>query len=958
MSFLWFTLEEFGNYERNVGYLVENTKTVLQSQFHDLKTDVHIIPIEWHAKLHSMVDQRMALTSLRTVPKVRLVMNDYFADILYYFNNHYGSEIVRMIVDELNEAYSTFLTKHPDFNGKIAVYALSLGGVAMYDILTCLDDDESEEEQVAKDESATKTAEEPSSETLKDTMGDSTSPSTPQKVKKLRIRKQDQPKYRAVVPKLKFRPDILFTVGSPVGAVMVMRNLEWDTFHPPDDITHHNIFHPFDPLAYRIEPLIDPIFAAIPAVTLTSTGNSQLFPISLPSLLPSLPGSISSFWENKVPAIPRPSIPTLSTLSQMTQSIKTGRWLPGSSDRGSGSEMSIPTEVATSTDGTTLNESGGERFHEDQGSNINHTSKKHHHHKNVVDGNRLPDSELAARKSHKPHARSHVSVTEAIAAATVAAYLDQNEGGNNGTSNTSPMFDDDMSTTTTVPSKVPVITSRRPSLGPRRVSSRIQDEAQEYSSRPAAVSKAANSTSSSSISKVAEAEEGEGDPTSSTTQAAVDPTNITSEDLPPLHMEYYLGMEKGPTAVEKAQGEGAMSNVVQEDIVRSLLSSPVQDTHAHSIDAVMSSGGDQSIENMQAAHEEQEKAKQDGKSEGDLPKKGKKVTIARETETEERRGGKGDEKAKPEDTARTPIHVGGRETKVPYRVDHVLQETRVDQYTNEYLLGMRSHFRYWGNRDIAYHILKTILLPGGGADGGALDLQPEMPAPVTAPKNVKEAAKAKAKAAATAHRQSQDLGHRKSFSFSFTQSLRGQQKQQDSPPQDTDEDQYGASSISGSRAGYYGGYGHADEEELLYGYRYSDLDMSSAANVSFSTNTLYQNSPFAKSSSDNGGGAHRASSSRHGSGSCIAQRHMNRRRSSGGKSATGSSAEGLHSHGTGHGHGHGHEHGHTAGEDHGSSEMGPAARDSGSPLTAFDEGIVVPDLARPPRLHHRSSRVE
>jgi hypothetical protein len=52
-----------------VSYLVENTKSVLQSQFHHLKTDVHIIPIEWHAKLHNMVDQRMALATLRTVPK-------------------------------------------------------------------------------------------------------------------------------------------------------------------------------------------------------------------------------------------------------------------------------------------------------------------------------------------------------------------------------------------------------------------------------------------------------------------------------------------------------------------------------------------------------------------------------------------------------------------------------------------------------------------------------------------------------------------------------------------------------------------------------------------------------------------------------------------------------------------------------------------------------------------------
>ncbi|KAF9919663.1 hypothetical protein BGZ65_011922, partial [Modicella reniformis] len=62
-------LEEHGAYERNVAYLVENTKTVLQSTYHDLKTDVHIIPTEWHAKLHTLVDDRMSLTALKTVPK-------------------------------------------------------------------------------------------------------------------------------------------------------------------------------------------------------------------------------------------------------------------------------------------------------------------------------------------------------------------------------------------------------------------------------------------------------------------------------------------------------------------------------------------------------------------------------------------------------------------------------------------------------------------------------------------------------------------------------------------------------------------------------------------------------------------------------------------------------------------------------------------------------------------------
>lgn len=110
-----------------------------------------------------------------------------------------------MIVEELNEAYETFLAKHPDFNGKISVYALSLGGVAMFDILTCLDDDDEDTEQTETKGTETKDQD------------PSRSDGQELNKKRPRIRKQDQPKFRAVVPKLKFRPDYLFTVGSPVG---------------------------------------------------------------------------------------------------------------------------------------------------------------------------------------------------------------------------------------------------------------------------------------------------------------------------------------------------------------------------------------------------------------------------------------------------------------------------------------------------------------------------------------------------------------------------------------------------------------------------------------------------------------------------------------------------------------------------------------------------------------------
>ena len=139
-----------------------------------------------------------------------------FDTSLLDFNNHYGTEIIRMIVEELNEAYETFLAKHPDFNGKISVYALSLGGVAMFDILTCLDDDEEDTEQTETKGTETKNQEQDQDQGQDPSRSGAQDSQEPNN-KRPRIRKQDQSKFRAVVPKLKFRPDYLFTVGSPVG---------------------------------------------------------------------------------------------------------------------------------------------------------------------------------------------------------------------------------------------------------------------------------------------------------------------------------------------------------------------------------------------------------------------------------------------------------------------------------------------------------------------------------------------------------------------------------------------------------------------------------------------------------------------------------------------------------------------------------------------------------------------
>ncbi|XP_060595144.1 phospholipase DDHD2-like [Ruditapes philippinarum] len=59
---------------------------------------------------------------------------------------------------------------------------------------------------------------------------------------------------------LKFNPVCCFALGSPVGMFLSARGVEniGEDFKLPTCQKYFNIFHPFDPVAYRLEPLINP----------------------------------------------------------------------------------------------------------------------------------------------------------------------------------------------------------------------------------------------------------------------------------------------------------------------------------------------------------------------------------------------------------------------------------------------------------------------------------------------------------------------------------------------------------------------------------------------------------------------------------------------------------------------------------------------------------------------------
>lgn len=62
----------------------------------------------------------------------------------------------------------------------------------------------------------------------------------------------------------------MFAIGSPLAVFLVMRGDDYTKILPKNDSVKHiyNIFHPYDPVAYRLEPLYDSHYKHIRPVKL------------------------------------------------------------------------------------------------------------------------------------------------------------------------------------------------------------------------------------------------------------------------------------------------------------------------------------------------------------------------------------------------------------------------------------------------------------------------------------------------------------------------------------------------------------------------------------------------------------------------------------------------------------------------------------------------------------------
>uniref|UniRef100_A0A673H0D2 Phospholipid phosphatase 5-like n=1 Tax=Sinocyclocheilus rhinocerous TaxID=307959 RepID=A0A673H0D2_9TELE len=297
---------------------------------------VEYLPVNWHKVLHGEstgVDKDIERITLPSISRLRQFSNDTVLDLFFYNSATYCQTMVDTVASEINRLHSLFLQRHPHFTGHVSLVGHSLGTykwiwspwsvfcpeshikntTLQFFIFTLL--------------IPTKPFQMLCSE--KD-LKDVGIPLGPRKkimncVKKWKVITEIPysplfkgaqffiPQVSIDYPQLAFHPQALFAMGSPIGMFLTVRGLKRidPNYSFPTCKSFYNIFHPFDPVAYRIEPMILPQDVdLLPMLIPHHKGRKRMhleLKEGLTRVSSDLLGSLRMVWQN-ISQIPSPAL--------------------------------------------------------------------------------------------------------------------------------------------------------------------------------------------------------------------------------------------------------------------------------------------------------------------------------------------------------------------------------------------------------------------------------------------------------------------------------------------------------------------------------------------------------------------------------------------------------------------------------------------------------------------------
>lgn len=228
---------------------------------------IEVLPISWHTTLHSEdtgIDKKLQSITLESIPKLRHFTNDTLLDILFYTSPIYCQTIMRTVGSEINRLHFLFKERNPTFDGEIYLSGHSLGSLILFDLLC-------HQKPVKKEEEEEDGKNDDNTGSDKEGDNDSIGPIKPMPAAVLKRRLSRRISYVVMgaagtgqpyihYPQLNFHPRAFFALGSPIGMFVTVRGIDTlgENFALPTCPAFFNIFHPFDPVAYRVESLINP----------------------------------------------------------------------------------------------------------------------------------------------------------------------------------------------------------------------------------------------------------------------------------------------------------------------------------------------------------------------------------------------------------------------------------------------------------------------------------------------------------------------------------------------------------------------------------------------------------------------------------------------------------------------------------------------------------------------------
>uniref|UniRef100_A0A0K8V5I0 Phospholipase DDHD2 n=1 Tax=Bactrocera latifrons TaxID=174628 RepID=A0A0K8V5I0_BACLA len=216
---------------------------------------VEVLPISWHSHLHSEemgIDEKLRSITLESIPKLRNFTNNTLLDVLFYTSPKYCQKIMNTVAASMNEVYNKYRERHPDFNGGVSLAGHSLGSLILFDLLC---------HQQAPKESEEHNLENP--DQLGGSPMDASNDDASVTSYTMGPAGTGQPFIHYT--QLNFQPKKFFALGSPIGMFVTIRGIDklGVDFRLPTCSGFYNIFHPFDPVAYRIEALVNPDLSGV-----------------------------------------------------------------------------------------------------------------------------------------------------------------------------------------------------------------------------------------------------------------------------------------------------------------------------------------------------------------------------------------------------------------------------------------------------------------------------------------------------------------------------------------------------------------------------------------------------------------------------------------------------------------------------------------------------------------------